>query len=93
MRNSKSPDIVKMLFEALNLVVGVPIEVLDSAIFWACEEVVRIFDEFDLCDSILVHKHGLMAVSKVKAPELDVLVGRSSCDQGVVRGDVEVLYR
>jgi len=93
MRNRKSPDIVKMLFETLDLVVGVSIEILNSAIFWACEKVVRIFDEFDLCDGILVDKHGLMAVSKVKTPELDVLVGRSSGDEGVVGGDVEVLYR
>ena len=32
-----------------------------------------------------------MAVSVIKAPQLDVLVGRGGSNEGIVRGDVEVL--
>jgi len=68
MRNCKSPNIIKALLKRLNFFVSVPIKVLYSKVFWTCEEVMSVFNKFDLRNGVLVNKHRLMAISIIKSP-------------------------
>jgi hypothetical protein len=52
----------------------VAIPILQNAVFASSEEVMCVANELDGCHGILVRKERLVAVSKVKTPDLDILV-------------------
>lgn len=83
-RNSESPDSVKMGLKDLDLLVGVTVKLLHSEILGTSEEIMSVLNEFDLSDSVLVDEHGLVAVSEVETPQFDGFVCGSCGYKGVV---------
>lgn len=71
--------VVPVHFEDVLELVAVP--VLDEAVFPRGEEVVRVALKGDVHDAVLVREEALVAVAKVEAPDLDVLVGRARRNQ------------
>lgn len=66
----------------------VSVPVLDTAVLSYRPEVVRPLLERDLHDAVVVRKERLVAVSKVKTPDFDVLVGRARNEELRVGRDV-----
>jgi len=83
----------KMAIKLHDMFELVAIPVFDQFVLAGGEKVVRILLEFDLHNRVLVSKEALVAITKVKAPEFDVLVCRTCGDQLRVVGDVHVQHR
>ncbi|TYZ65726.1 hypothetical protein PybrP1_006274 [[Pythium] brassicae (nom. inval.)] len=87
--HGEPPDLAKVLLVDLEdalKVVAVPVR--DALVLRGREEVVRLLHKAYAHDAVLVRKDRLVAVAKVEAPELDVLVRRRGHDHRVVRRNV-----
>ena len=91
MRYCKTPNVVKMSIKWLDLFVGVSIKVFDSIILSTSKEVVCVFNKFYWCNCFLMCKNGLMTISKIKSPKLDVFISRGCCNKSVIWRNIEVL--
>ena len=73
-RDSQTPHFCKKGVENEDFIVGVSIHHLNLMVLGGRENVVRVFNEPDLRDAVLMDEHRLMDVTELHAPYLEVLV-------------------
>lgn len=78
------PDLVVMALECMDQLPLVAVPVLDEPVFAAREEVMCLRHEDDLRHCVVVREERFVTVTKVHAPDLNVLVRTARDDQRVV---------
>mmetsp|Transcript_11314 Transcript_11314/g.42251 ORF Transcript_11314/g.42251 Transcript_11314/m.42251 type:complete len:410 (+) Transcript_11314:433-1662(+) len=73
----QAPDLCGVAPERQDFFVGVRVPVLEGLVLRYGEEEVRLVDELDGHDAVVVRQDALVAVPKVQAPDLDCLVSAS----------------
>ena len=69
-----------MAWNRQNLLEFVTVPVFDHLVLAGAEEVMRSWNKRQRHNRVAVRKYRLMAVTKVQAPDFDVLIGRASDD-------------
>lgn len=73
--DGEGPYFAKVAVHLHDVLELVAVPVLDEFVFAGGEEIVRVALEGDLHDRVLMGEETLVTVSKVKTPDLDILVG------------------
>mmetsp|Transcript_18892 Transcript_18892/g.45123 ORF Transcript_18892/g.45123 Transcript_18892/m.45123 type:complete len:266 (-) Transcript_18892:1283-2080(-) len=69
------------------------VPVPQAAVLADGEAVMRVLDKHEVHDRVRVSEDGAVAIAKVEAPELDVLVGRPAREESAVARDVHAEHR
>ena len=71
---SKTPDSAEEAIKHEDFFMCISVDHFDFSVFRGCADVVSVFDEFDLCDRVLVDEHAFVDVTELHAPNLEVLI-------------------
>jgi hypothetical protein len=93
LRDRDRPDLAVVAVHLLDELKLVTVPVLHRLVLADRPKVMAVLLERDLHDRVVVRKQRLVAVAKVKPPDLDVLVGRACDEQLRIGRDVHVEHR